>query len=42
MNPSPNQAVQRTAASRLARREMERQWRLALVADLCVSGFARR
>ena len=34
MNPSPNQAVQRTGVSRLARRPMERQWRLAPVADL--------
>ena len=34
MNPSPNQAVQRTGASRLARGQMERQWRLAPVADL--------
>ena len=43
VGPSPfrsleisNQAVQRTGASRLAHGQMERQWRLAPVADLCV------
>ena len=32
----PNQTVQPTGASRLARRQIERRWRLAPVADFCV------
>ena len=33
----PNQTVQRIGASRFALRQIERQWRLAPIADLCVS-----
>lgn len=35
----PNKTVQRTGASRLAQKQIERQGRLAPVADLIVSGL---